>query len=296
MKYDDLIPQVNAILTQYTFQLTLRQVYYRLVVAGLIANQRSAYKGLSAQLVKARENGDVAGNALVDRSRRVDDNAFDSPESFLNAVKRMVDQNFMTRHWKTQAAHVEIWVEKDALSSVIGQAVEDLNVIVAPSRGYSSFSYVRDAMIRFQRLTRAGRQNVHVLHFADHDPSGLDMTRDLRTRFNAYARGFLFNVTVTRIALDIDQVRARNLIPNPAKIQDPRAAGYISQFGDDCWELDAIEPAELVDIVQEAVNAEITDPDAWEEAKATDAKYRERLTDALDELTDSFDAEGGEED
>ena len=64
MKYNDLIPQVNTILSQYTFQLTLRQVYYRLVAAGQIPNQRSSYNGLSAQLVKARENGDVTATAL----------------------------------------------------------------------------------------------------------------------------------------------------------------------------------------------------------------------------------------
>lgn len=286
MNYQDTVRNVNGIVGQYDFALTLRQVYYRLVAAGLIPNRRSSYNGLSAQLVKARENGDVAIDALVDRSRRVDDDCYDSPEAFLGACKYTIQNYAMSRPWKTQAAHVEIWVEKDALSSVIGQAVEDMNVIVAPSRGYSSFSYVQDAVNRFRRL--APQREVHVLHFADHDPSGLDMTRDLQVRMNAYAT---VDVIVTRIALDIDQVRARNLIPNPAKVQDPRAVGYIREFGTDCWELDAIEPAELVQIIQDAVNEQITDPDAWEEAKALDREYRDRLEAAMDDLIERFNAD-----
>lgn len=291
MKFEETVRRVNEIINQYDFALTLRQIYYRLVAAGVIPNQRSAYNGLSAQLVKAREQGLVDASRIVDRSRRVDDNAFDSPQSFLQAVRDTVDSNFMSRHWTSQERHVEIWVEKDALSSVIGQAVEDMNVIVAPSRGYSSFSYVRDAVYRFRRL--APKRKVKILHFADHDPSGLDMTRDLRVRLESYSN---CEVVVERIALSFDQVQQYNLIPNPAKITDPRAQGYIDQYGDDCWELDAIEPDELVRIVQETVNAQITDEQAWAKAKNQDDRYRDKLRDAIDELQDSFDTEDEEGD
>jgi hypothetical protein len=59
MKYNEIVPKVNAILKQYEYPLTLRQVYYRLVAAGAIKNTRSNYTSLSSILVKARERGEV---------------------------------------------------------------------------------------------------------------------------------------------------------------------------------------------------------------------------------------------
>ncbi len=197
------------------------------------------------------------------------------------------ENRFFRRFWTTQDVYVEAWVEKDALSQVIAGAVEGLNTIVAPSRGYSSFSYIREAVQRFQK-NRGDAERVVILYLADHDPSGLDMTRDLRERFRAYSAGFLFNVQVKRVALTFDQVQARDLIPNPTKIQDPRAQGYIDQYGDECCELDAIEPDELVEMVEGAVSGEVTDWNAWDEIKDQDAAEREEIKKRLEDMSGEF--------
>jgi len=287
MKYEQTVTAVNRIIRQYTIPLTLRQIYYRLVVQNLIPNLRSAYNGLSAQLVRAREMREVDESRITDRSRSIEDRAFDSPTAFLEAAIWTTENRFFYRYWKTQGVYCEAWVEKDALSQVIAGAVEELNTIVAPSRGYSSYSYVRDAVRRFQK-NRGPAERVVVLHFADHDPSGLDMTRDLQDRFNAYSRGFLFSVEVKRIALSFDQVRQYDLIPNPTKVTDSRAAGYMAQYGDECWELDAIEPDELVRLVRESAESEVTDWDAWDELKVQDEKEREQIRKAIEELKDKY--------
>ena len=287
MNYQETVAAVNRVISQYDMPLTLRQIYYRLVAGGLIPNRRTAYNGLSAQLVKAREAGEVNERRIVDRSRSTIDRAFDSPEDFLDAALATCENRFFRRFWTTQETYVEAWVEKDALSQVIAGAVQGLNTIVAPSRGYSSFSYVRDAVRRFQK-NRGDAERVVVLHLADHDPSGLDMTRDLRERFQAYSAGFLFDVQVKRVALTFDQVQARDLIPNPTKITDPRASGYIDRYGDECWELDAIEPDELVEMVEGAVSAEVTDWDAWDEIKDQDERERGEIKAAIEELKGRF--------
>lgn len=287
MKYEETVAAVNRIIGQYTIPLTLRQIYYRLVVEILIPNLRSAYNGLSAQLVRAREMGEVDERRIVDRSRSIDDRAFDSPTAFLEAAIWTTENRFFHRYWTTQGVYCEAWVEKDALSQVIAGAVEELNTIVAPSRGYSSYSYVSDAVRRFQK-NRGDAERVVILHFADHDPSGLDMTRDLRDRFNAYSRGFSFSVEVKRIALSFDQVRQYDLIPNPTKVTDSRAAGYMARYGDECWELDAIEPDELVRLVHEAAEVEVTDWDAWNELKDQDEKEREEIRKAIEELKENY--------
>lgn len=280
MNYQETVNAVNQVIAQYDMPLTLRQIYYRLVAAGRIPNRRSAYNGLSAQLVKARENREVDERRVVDRSRSIIDLSYDSPEEFLDDCESAMDSYFVRRFWESQAYYVEVWVEKDALSQVLSGAIREFNTVVAPSRGYSSFSYIREAARRISRYTGASGFGANILHFADHDPSGLDMTRDLQNRFNAYSREA---VEVKRIALTFDQVQQYDLIPNPTKITDPRAYGYMAQYGDECWELDAIEPDELVRLVHEATEAEITDRVAWDEIKAQDeeerADIRERLAD-----------------
>jgi hypothetical protein len=82
-------------------------------------------------------------------------------------------------------------------------------------------------------------QDVVVLHLGDHDPSGLDMTRDLRDRLSLYSRAA---VDVQRVALNMDQVGVFNPPPNFAKESDKRFEAYRRQYGDQCWELDALPP------------------------------------------------------
>lgn len=280
MKYDETISAVNKIIDQYDMPLTLRQIYYRLVAGGLVPNRRSAYNSLSSQLVTARENGEVDDSRIVDRSRRVDKPYYDSPESFIDAIKYTLEHKYLHSFWISQPLYVEVWVEKDALSGVISNAVFPFSTIVAPSRGYSSYSYLRDASQRIGRYCQDGKE-AHILHFADHDPSGLDMTRDLQDRLNRYCGRA---VAVKRIALTYEQVQTHNLIPNPTKMADPRSEGYIQQYGEECWELDAIEPDELIAMCEIALSEEIRDEKAWGAIEREDKAERELIAKRLEEL------------
>ena len=159
-----------------------------------------------------------------------------------------------------------------------------MNTIVAPSRGYSSYSYIKQALARFQSNHPDAERTV-ILYLGDHDPSGLDMTRDLQRRFNDYGQG---DVELKRVALNFDQVRQFNLLPAPTKITDSRAAGYIAEFGDVCYELDALDPDELVRLVSEGVEAEITDWDAWDEIKERDEKERGEIKLTIEDLKKKY--------
>lgn len=275
MKYEETVREVNRILGEYTMALTLRQVYYRLVAGVLIPNTRSAYNSLSSQLVTAREQGQVDEARFIDRSRRIDDNCFDTPENFLQACRYTLKVNFVRRFWTSQPTYIEVWVEKDALSQVLLGAVKDLNTIVAPSRGYSSYSYLRDAS---HRIDSQNKDRAIILHFADHDPSGIDMSRDLGDRLSRYSST---EIEVKRIALTFDQVQEYRLIPNPTKMADPRSDGYTNLYGDECWELDAIEPDKLMRITEEAVSSEVEDWGAWEELKEQERAEKTKLEERL---------------
>ncbi len=284
MRYSEIVSAANQIINSYSVNLTLRQIYYRLVAAGMIANTRSDYNQLSSQLVKVRENGDIDDTRIVDRSRTIEDVSFDSPASFMQACKDTLESKYVRRFWDSQPVYCEVWVEKDALSGVLSEAVYPFNTIVAPSRGYSSYSYLKDASERIKRYCAGGKSAV-ILYFGDHDPSGIDMSRDLQDRLDKYCG----DVEVKRMALTYDQVRRYDLIPNPAKIADTRSKGYISQFGNQCWELDAIEPDELVRLCRTAVDTLIEDRDAWLAIKEKDKAERQALLAQLQHMNGGMD-------
>ena len=112
--------------------------------------------------------------------------------------------------------------------------------------------------MRLQRY-RKGRQKPLVLHLGDHDPSGKDMTRDITDRLSEFSEG---TIEVRRLALNMSQITQYHPPPNPAKITDSRAAGYIAEFGGESWELDALEPAVIATLIRDAVFT-VRDVDKW---------------------------------
>jgi hypothetical protein len=286
--YLTIVESTNKILSEYTYPLTLRQIYYRLVANGLIPNKRSAYNSLSKWLVKAREDAAIDDTKIEDRSRSViaHVNAYESPDDFVSATEdwfHNLGSQYHADLWENEDVHVEVWVEKDALSQVIARAASPFRVTVCPSRGYSSYSYIKRVAID-GRLSTVDKPIV-LLDFRDHDPSGLQMTEDLQTRFDKYANGL--ELEVKRIALTIDQVKKHNLIPNPTKRADSRSAKYAAEFGEQCWELDAILPDELQRLVTSSIEQHI-DRSRWDAAlkqeQKDQAELKERFANATLEV------------
>lgn len=155
-------------------------------------------------------------------------------------------------------------LEKSALAGILEPACRDLDTSLLAARGYSSATLFYE--IAKERICPAleNDQSVVVLHLGDHDPSGLDMTRDLRDRLLLYAR---HDVDVCRVALNMDQVQAFNPPPNPAKETDKRFEVYAAEHGEQCWELDALPPQELARLTREAIEEHI-DPILWDESTA----------------------------
>jgi hypothetical protein len=248
-----------------------------------LPNKRSSYNGLSRQLVKARELGDVDDTRIEDRSRSVlgGDSGFSSPGQYLQAKIQAFSGNYYTRRmWADQPNYVEVWVEKDALSRVVSGACEGFRVVVAPSRGYSSYTYLKREAVDTRFYEYADRPII-ILDFRDHDPSGIQMTQDLQTRLSKYASES--DIIVKRIALTWDQVQRYHLDPNPVKNADTRSAAYVEKYGSSCWELDALPPEVLSEMVRKAVSQEI-DEDIWHETFDRSKKEKEELQPKIDAL------------
>lgn len=268
-----LIDKCEAILNRYSeqgYDMTLRQLYYQLVAAAEIPNNVKSYTNLGNLVNDARLAGHLDWLHLVDRTRNLQEQAhWETPSSIIDACA----QQYKTDKWATQDYRIEVWIEKEALAGVFQRVCRELDIPFFSCRGYNSQSEMWRAGMRFSRIAQAGQEPV-ILHFGDHDPSGIDMTRDIKDRLAMFCG---VPVTVHRLALNMPQVRQYKPPPNPAKITDSRADDYINKFGLESWELDALNPETLADLVREAVNKYI-DLDRWDDAVAEESNQRNTLT------------------
>jgi hypothetical protein len=183
-----------------------------------------------------------------------------------------VAEQFRYDRWADQPYYVEVWFEKDALMGVFERVANEMRLPFFSCRGYTSDSEVWGAAQRLLGKSRRGKMPV-VLHFGDHDPSGLDMTRDIGDRLALFGA---YDVDVRRLALNMDQVEEYDPPPNPAKDTDSRFSGYSATYGDESWELDALEPTVLAALVRDAVS-DLLDENAWEAQVAREEAEQRRL-------------------
>jgi len=132
------------------------------------------------------------------------------------------------------------------------------------------------------------KQKVIVLHLGDHDPSGIDMTRDIEDRLDLFS-GYA-DIEVRRIALTMEQIEKQQPPPNPAKVTDSRYAGYAAEYGDESWELDALEPQFISDLIRDEIEGE-RDPALWAEAINEQEAEREQIQDVIDRWNELFSEE-----
>ena len=270
----DTIAKADEIATEYQrqgYELTLRQLYYQFVARGLIPNSDKSYNRLGVIVSEARLTGLLDWYHITDRTRYLrrwpgDD---DPGSTIINAA-----QSYERDLWSVtnQPYRPEVWVEKDALVDVVARACGPYRVPHFSCRGYVSQSEMWRAGQRLRLYYQAGLTPV-VIHLGDHDPSGLDMTRDITDRLALFTGQ---PVEVRRVALNLDQVEQYSPPPNPAKVTDARAARYIDQYGHESWELDALEPSVLDRLIRDEVTPYINQDD-WREGVRQDLRDRELM-------------------
>jgi hypothetical protein len=280
----ELIDQANEICEEYMadgLNLTLRQLYYQFVARDLFENLQRNYDRLGAIVSEARLAGLIDWDAIVDRTRFLESQPhWSSVSSILWSAAAGYNRDL----WATQLNRVEVWIEKQALTGIIERPCTDLDVPFFACRGYVSQSEQREAGLRALRNWRDHDQGTVILHLGDHDPSGIDMTRDNDTRLAMFAEGSNC-VTVERIALNMDQIQLYDPPPNPTKLTDSRAGGYVSEHGYDSWELDALEPKVLDQLIRDRIASHM-DENLMAEAKALQSEHRSRLRDIASEQED----------
>jgi hypothetical protein len=267
-----VIDGANAIIEEYQQQgldLTLRQLYYQFVARGWIANKQSEYNRLGTIISDGRLCGLVRWDALVDRTRNLMGlETYDSPRKVLQAAA----DGYKRDLWREQTWRPEVWIEKEALTGVVSQICNELRVDFFACRGYNSQSEQWRAGRRFSRYIRNGQRPI-IFHLGDHDPSGIDMTRDNADRLEMFVGT---PVSVQRLALNMDQIEELKPPPNPTKLSDSRAAAYVERFGDESWELDALDPSYIRNLISNAVGM-VRDNSVWEDSLSEELGEIEQL-------------------
>ena len=281
----EIINHANDVLGQYErqgFKLTLRQLYYQFVsgVPGF-PNTEQSYKRLGGIINDARLAGLISFERIEDRGRVSKGYYFqEDPRAVLEDIQFQYSRDV----WAEQDYYVEVWVEKDALSSVIERPCRQLLVPYMACKGYMSASAQWEAGNRFASAAQAGKECV-LIHLGDHDPSGIDMTRDNGDRLSMFAGEY---VDVRRIALNRDQVDHYNPPPNPAKLSDSRARDYVAMHGKESWELDALTPDVIGKLIKAEVNS-LIDVSAWNRVLEEQAEQRawiKKISDNADAVFD----------
>lgn len=270
-----IIDKANEIIKEYRdegFNLTLRQLYYQFVARGIIENTERSYKNLGKTISNARMAGLVDWSAIVDRTRNMKSN---SHWSGIHEILDSCAYQYRRDLWAGQRNVVEVWIEKEALIGVIEKPCRELDVNYFACRGYVSQSEQWAAGERALERWYHHNQTTTIIHLGDHDPSGVDMTRDNLDRLNVFTDQ-LDIIEVVRIALNWSQIEEYDPPPNPTKLTDSRAKEYIKNYGRSCWELDALEPRVIDRLIRDEVRQYI-DADLWTKQAQLQQQERERI-------------------
>jgi hypothetical protein len=255
--------------------ITGRGVGYKLFSLGLIPSMgRNDMQAVYRLLNEAREEGEIPWGWVVDETRELEKvSTWSDPAAFVRCVHRSYRRDF----WLQQPERVEVWSEKGTVRGVLQPVLDEYGVGFRVMHGFGSATIVNDVA-----QDDDGRF-LNVLYIGDYDPSGLWMSeKDLPERLERYGGN---HVTVERIALlrsDCDALGRRPAFNVSEKKKDPRAPWFRMNYGQWCWELDALDPNDLRARVEEEINNHIED-EAWERCKVVDRAERESLRHVLDQ-------------
>jgi hypothetical protein len=250
--------------------MTVRQVYYQLVSRQVIENSRSQYQAVSNLLVDARKDGTVPWEWIEDRLRRPRHVAmWNGLDDFMQTVQRAYRRNV----WPTQPACLEVWLEKDALSGIFEDALNEYGVTLNVGRGFDGWDSIHNAAVRFRDKSK----KTTVLYFGDFDPSGEDMVRSLRERLAEEGA----TPEIVKCALTADDVEHCQLPTDFTKKTDTRAAKFIEKNGDISVELDALTTDVLRQRLIDEVEARM-DLDALAKIQRQESRERKKLVKAVE--------------
>ncbi len=261
--------------------VTGRGIGYKVFTRGLIASMSTSEMQRVYRLLKeARERGLIPWEWIVDETRSLERRAsWADPEEFARAATSQYRRDF----WDQQPLRVEVWSEKGTVRGVLAPVLDRYGVGFRVMHGFSDATTIHDIA-----QDNDGRHLI-ALYVGDYDPSGMYMSeRDLPDRVEKYGGD---HVGVKRIAILDSDTEDLPSFPASDKHKDTRYPWFVKNHGQRCWELDAMDPNELRERVEEQIVA-LIEPVAWTRCKTVNEAEQESLRTVLREWGDAL-ADGG---
>jgi hypothetical protein len=270
--------QVQEIIESYNFALTLRQIYYQLVVKKVIPNKLKYYQKLSRLCVIGRDEGMLPEDSFADRLREVDKpSCWDDLGDYMDTVK----QSYRKNKWGNQETYLEIWTEKDALRGVISPITHGYDVTLLVVRGQVSRTAIYESYNRFAQMIEEDKE-CYLFYFGDFDPSGISIYSSLVERlrnFGDYGERICFK----RVALTSSQISQYSLPQDPAKTSDPNYKKFVEQYGDRVVELDSLPPEVLRELIEENIRSTI-DEELFVQVQEKELQERTQLQKIIESI------------
>ena len=241
--------------------LSVRQIHYALLndpplkhakkPDSIYQNDKQSYKSLTDLVARARLDGSISMNSIADPTRPVSCwNTYDGPQTFVEAQF----QQFMSGYWRdlmqSQPDHIEILAEKNTIQSIVNRIAMRYCIPTVTGRGYCSL-IPRYEMA--ERYRRSGKGKLIVLIVSDFDPDGEEIAqsfaRSMRDDFG------IDSIHPIKVALTTDQVEEYSLQPNmEAKRSSAQYKKFVSKYGKNVFEVEALKPEQLEEILKEAID------------------------------------------
>lgn len=252
-------------------KVTQRQIFYYLVTKGLIDNTLMKYNKLVPLVNRMRIFGLIPFNSILDRTGLYGTTQYDNIEEPIeNAIKRF------RGNWNGNfPEYIEVWLEKQALRDIVYQVTNAYGVALSVASGTTKLSQIQSFINRINYYEKP----TIILYLGDFDPTGLNIDKQLLDQMKSTKLQIHALPTIKRIALTEQQTKTLPKSFQKAKEEDPNYKAYIAQYGETVWELDALDPKQLQDIIRDEIQLyrpiseieklRVLDEKAKEEAKLT---------------------------
>jgi hypothetical protein len=149
IKWPTLLEKAAAIVESYDTGVTLRQLFYRLVAEGLLANTIGKYHNLSTYTAKARRAGTFP--KLIDPTSTIHRHlSFESPRD----AREWLALIYWRDRTEGQEYSIYLAVEKAGILEQLRMWLGDYGAPILPLGGYASQTYVDDVVDDVYRQDR----------------------------------------------------------------------------------------------------------------------------------------------
>ncbi|SIS22208.1 hypothetical protein SAMN05445060_3923 [Williamsia sterculiae] len=244
-RLDDAIVQIVAA----EQPVTIRGVFYRTMSAGHVEKSELAYRKVQRRVLALRRSGRIPYRYISEGTRwTIRPSTWTSVEDALESTAII----YRRALWEDQPQRVEVWVEKDAITSVVAPVTRRWDVPLMVARGFPSETFLWNTA---QDINEAGKPTV-ILNLGDHDPSGVGAWDQVRRKLQEFAPQVAFRFE--RLAVTEAQILGLGLPTRPTKQSDSRAKGFTGES----VEVDAIPSATLRSLLDDAISSNV-DQRSW---------------------------------